>query len=219
MEPQASWLLSEVLRRANDDTVFNAVKSKALRSLEAALFMVGYDLPFSSQPAPVEAGAVNHENKEAPHSPVTVYLDSPSWTECYTTRHGNKFYYRFDEDGIHAHNDKSRKSFTTDVINRLLNELAVQFGEESFPLANSATDVRRGESSSGVGTAYFTATNSRGNPPDCSKLAAVLEDLGIFIPARSPNGWKLSQEVHHNGTGNFDVAVFLRQWRDLEDGI
>ena len=48
-------------------------------------------------------------------------------------------------------------------------------------MSNSATGVREKTEPFGLGTAYFEAT--RKNPPNTSRLAAVLEDIGVFEPA------------------------------------
>lgn len=73
--------------------------------------------------------------------------------------------------------------FTAAIIDATLDNLRKLFPSgASFPLANSATAVRAGTATPGIGTAYFAATGTSGNPPDTSKLAVILEELGAIIP-------------------------------------
>lgn len=160
---KASWVLAATLARA-PGSVFNTFSIvPALRRLEAALFMIGYDLPLNGQ----EVDLLPEE---------TPFADD-DWTECYTAARGKQFYYQIEHGGIRL---RDKRFYPLDVINRMLNILHGQFGGGSFPLANSATCVRSGDSESGIGSAYFQATAQKGNPPATSALAAVLHELGVL---------------------------------------
>ncbi|MHA6195373.1 hypothetical protein ACX3YG_13485 [Pseudomonas wadenswilerensis] len=194
---KASWILAAALERAAGSgfSVYSAVP--ALRQLEAALFMIGYDLPRDG--SDVEA----------------VLAPDDSWTECYTAARGNKFHYRIDDDAIRLHGGRR---YPIDVINKMLNILWEVSGSTPFPLANSATKVRAGESASGIGTAYYEATGKKGNPPDASALAAVLQDIGALrcTPGRRA-AWSINTEAFPR-EGMIDVtALITREIELLED--
>lgn len=170
---KASWLLSAVLEHAETQiSGFNQIENfhTRLRALEAALFMIGYDLNT------LEAGAVVT-------TPVSVLEHASEaeaeciWTDCWTLSRGNPFCYRLTESGIVI---KNGPTFTPTDISSTLKQLWTDFGPSVFPLANSAIDVRDGSAPKGMGVAYFKATHA--NPPNSSKLAAVLEELGAIVP-------------------------------------
>jgi len=64
----------------------------------------------------------------------------------------------------------------------MLIALQDHFGHEGFPLANSATEVRTGAAAPGIGSFYFNADPQHANPPDTSKLVAILDQLGVLVP-------------------------------------
>lgn len=177
---KASWLLEAALTSPNAQTSqFKQVGSQTeqLRALEAALFMIGYDLAggSTSSTAASPSPAVPNQPTTAV-SPVTEE-PGPVWYDCYTLGKRVSFHYRITANGIEIDNDKA---FDIGDINAMLNSLWNHFGYNPFPLANSATKVRNGTAPMGMGTAYFQATDR--NPPETSKLAAVLEELDIIIP-------------------------------------
>jgi hypothetical protein len=99
------------------------------------------------------------------------------WSDCYTLRQRKPFRYRINESGIEI---DGGRLIEAQQINEALTLLWEHFGETPFPLANSATDVRDGSAPMGLGTAWFKALGK--NPPESSKVAAVLEEIGILLP-------------------------------------
>lgn len=181
----ASWVLEAVLKSnaASSSKFVTAVPaSERLRALEAALFMIGYDLTPCTAQAEAALPAVNEVE------------DAQGWTECSTLSKGNPFHYRITTNGIEI---KSGKVFSIGLINKTLNTLCGTFGVQPFPLANSADGVRAKTAEMGLGTAYFQAGGS--NPPDSSKLAAVLEDVQLlsraYPPGRAKLYWTMSPEL------------------------
>lgn len=103
------------------------------------------------------------------------------WIDCYTRAKGQAFLYRLAETGIQTKKGDGSSSifFSYDDILAILLKLKKDFGAGAFPLANSADQVPAGTAQNGLGMAYYTVT--RKSPPFTSRLAAVLEDMGIFI--------------------------------------
>jgi len=71
-----------------------------------------------------------------------------------------------------------------------------------------------------MGTAYYKAT--RNNPPNTSKLAAVLEDMQIIVPVLTPEKgmhWTLNQELQQmqNQQGTIDVGPVLKDFLDRQE--
>jgi len=198
---KASWILAAALARAPASGFAASSTVPALRQLEAALFMIGYDLP--------------RDGSNAQTILITPPVPGDGWTECYTAARGNKFHYQIDDAEIRLHGGRR---YTVEVINKMLNILWEVSGSSPFPLANSATKVRAGESEFGIGTAYFEATDRKGNPPDASALAAVLQDIGAlrFTPGRR-HPWTINTEVFPC-EGMIDVnALITREIELLED--
>ncbi|MCG7400477.1 MULTISPECIES: hypothetical protein [Caballeronia] len=71
------------------------------------------------------------------------------------------------------------KSFADQKIDSMLLYLLEHFETKPFPLANAFDQVRERRARNGMGTAWFLAAN--GNPPDTSRLAPVLEHVGILV--------------------------------------
>jgi len=195
---KAGWILAEVLLRAAKNPFNNASSVPALRQLEAALFMIGYDLPLN--------GHGVHQRAERDVGPEV------DWTECYTAARGKLFHYRIDEDGIYL---QDGRVYSVDVIDRMLGILIELFGSGPFPLANSATKV----CPPGIGTAYFQATEERGRLPDSSALAAVLHELGVFNFSRGrQEPWSLnfSEFVQPE---RIDMAALLKGEIEKQDDL
>ncbi|MCU0071259.1 hypothetical protein N8H71_06645 [Pseudomonas koreensis] len=199
---KAGWILAEVLAGAAHNSFENTSSVPALRQLEAALFMIGYDLPLNG-----------HRLREGAELNVSPEGD---WTECYTVAKGKLFHYRIELAGIRL---QDGRFFPLDVINRMLGILIERFGAGAFPLANSATGVRARKSRHGIGTAYFQATDERGNPPASSALAAVLHELGVFscIPGRH-EPWTLNFSEFVQAE-RIDMAALLKGEVEKQDGL
>lgn len=198
---KASWILAATLARAPANGFAASSAVPALRQLEAALFMIGYDLP--------------RDGSNAQARLTTPPMLGDAWTECYTAARGNKFHYQIDDGAIRLHEGRR---YPIEVINKMLNILWEVSGSTPFPLANSATKVRAGESAFGIGKAYYEATDKKGNPPDASALAAILQDIGAlrFIPGRR-DAWSINTEVFPR-EGMIDVtALITREIELLED--
>ena len=118
---------------------------------------------------------------------------------------------------------KDGPTFTPTDISTTLMHLWDDFGPNAFPLANSATNVRNGSAPKGMGVAYFKATHA--NPPNSSKLAAVLEELGAIVPTPGsslrPLTWTLNlgrlgldREVPELDLGSFWAEVLRAEQED-----
>lgn len=196
---RASWILAQVLTRAPASAFNHDAAIPRLRCLEAALFMIGYDLPGSGESHEAQASLQPHGAGE--------------WFECYTAARGKRFHYRIEADGIHL---EDGRHFSVNVINEMLHNLQRQFSTGQFPLANSATQVGAGESRPGVGSAYFEATGQKGNPPDTSALAAVLHELGAlaYTPgSREP--WSIDFSAFASPT-SIDISSLFAREAELE---
>ncbi len=199
---KASWILAEALARAPAGGFAESSGVSALRQLEAALFMIGYDLPRDGSNA------------------VAEFADAPipddDWIECYTAARNNRFHYLIDSDAIRLHGGRR---YPIAVINKMLNILREVSGSTPFPLANSATKVRAGESAFGIGTAYFEATDRKGNPPHASALAAVLQDIGALrcTPDRGAV-WSISTEAFTDG-GMIDITALITREIELREDL
>ncbi|WP_205169056.1 hypothetical protein [Burkholderia sp. LMG 13014] len=198
----ASWLLTAIID--HECTLKSAFgtriesRTRRLRALEAALFMIGYDL---------DGGSGVGRNSDAAGSPDTAVLprrprrpadggqaaeEAGEWIDCETRAQGAPFEYRLGLDAIDTRTPDARRviRFLHSDIDETLRPLAAHFGTEPFPLANSADGVRNKTVPFGLGSAYFDATG--GNPPNTSRLAAVLEDIGVFEPViLNGQRWKL----------------------------
>lgn len=171
---KASWLLAEVLRTAgsaNPFLAYSALPSEQLRALEAALFMIGYDLGQDKSEQQGNADQLSTQSVQ----------NEEGWIDCYTPAKGQIFLYRLAETGIQTKKGDGSSSifFSYDDMLATLLKLKKDFGAEAFPLSNSAHNVPEGTAQNGLGMAYYTVT--RKSPPFTSRLAAVLEDMGIFI--------------------------------------
>nr|NLU59019.1 hypothetical protein [Pseudomonas sp. BIGb0427] len=143
--------------------------SSPLRRLEAALFMIGYDLG---------GGTVTNSQPKAT-SQSAMIAPTVGWTEGWTPKQRKAFLYRLTDQGFETLG-KSITRYPLQVINDTLNYLWQQFGRGQFPLANSADGVPAGTSEEGIGTAYYQAINRQQRVPESSRLAAILEDLGVI---------------------------------------
>jgi hypothetical protein len=193
---RASWLLRGVLDApaATDSEFFTG---DGLRKLEAALFMIGYDLD---------------RNTEQSVTAVTPSSNDFDWIDGRTAAQRRAFRYRITPDEIII---DSKPRFALATINLMLNQLRDTFGTSPFPLANSADGVRNGTSPEGIGLAYLRATSGKGNVPDTSKLAAVLSDLGVLSITGKRGYWVLNPDLatvdRHQ---QIDIAAVLARMAD-----
>lgn len=178
---KASWLLDAIIDHCSaHSSGFARLESKMLRlrALEAALFMIGYDLGGASEaianPAPAD-GPDTHRIEE-----------TAEWFECETGARRSPFEYQLGREAVDTRRPDGTASisFSLSEIDKTLRILNDRFGTAPFPLANAADNVRAGTAPMGLGTAYFIATG--GNPPNTSRLGAVLEDMGVFEACFNP---------------------------------
>ena len=173
---KASWILAEVLANAGAGAFTDAGSIAPLRRLEAALFMIGYDLP--------------HPGTSSAQTGTPIQVLPTDLNECFTIANQKRFFYAIDQNGIRM--GKGRRH-SIGQINSLLTALWKAFGEQSFPLANSATKVRKDEVPYGIGAAYFEITERKGNPPDTSALAAALHEIGALSwTPQGPDNWSIN---------------------------
>ncbi|WP_205194575.1 hypothetical protein [Burkholderia sp. Ax-1719] len=202
----ASWVLAAIVEKLDGgNSGFAKIEAKAdrLRALEAALFMIGYDLGRK------ESGDGSGANNAALPAPNPQDGDDGAWTECYTPKHGNPFQYRIDDRGI-ATNGPLR--FNDDLINRTLTRLYVHFGADPFPLANNAVNVPAGIEQMGLGVAYVDAGGN--NAPNTSKLAAILQDLNVLVRCYDAPGNGAHWTLNKDALGLVDGRVNIRPWLD-----
>ena len=202
----ASYVLRSILEHANAaNSRFKQLASmdEQLRAFEAALFMIGYCLPQGPEFAADRKSQATSLSRPAnePLDHLEDALTEP-WISCWTRGKGKKtqkFSYRIVPEGIAI---KDGKPFTDASIDATLNRLLARVGSEPFPLANSATEVRKGTADKrGLGTAYFTASASHKNPPDTSRLAAILEEIGAFTAHAVPNSKSLHWTLNRDALG------------------
>ncbi len=215
---KASWILSDVLNHPNASrSKFSGIASinDRLRALEAALFMIGYDLSGEAAVA-TATNTTNGNLKNGNSFDQTGVCESDEWIDCVTLSKKKDFRYRITADGVEI---EDGPVFRDTDINATIAELFTDFGTADFPLANSATEVRNGTSPNGLGACYFKVTQN--NPPDTSKLAAVLEEVGVIVRAKSAQSrglhWRLETDRLRSSesSGRFDVRRALDDFLDV----
>ncbi|MNM47815.1 hypothetical protein D3C81_587890 [compost metagenome] len=207
---RASQILAAVLAHDNaKHSGFNkddGSGSSPLRRLEAALFMIGYDLGGGTATA-----AMPKVTSQSAMTAPTV-----GWVQCWTPTHRKPFHYRVTNQGFEARGTSITR-YPLQVVNDTLNYLWRQFGRGKFPLANSADGVPAGTSEEGIGTAYYHAINRQQRVPESSRLAAILEDLGVIqLVSRGKKHWVLNLALlNATDKGTLDIEPLLL--RLLED--
>lgn len=190
---KASWLLEAVLKHPN--TIMNSCFKEAsgklqLRALEAALFMIGYDLGMDA------SRTIKTQTLSTGETDSAKTVDSDNWNECFTIAKSVSFQYKIHSDHIATRKQVNGSwvdgpIFTVQCIDATLAELLKQnlSNDEGFPLDAEATNKYR-TSDPGLGTAYVKACTRSGSRPHASRLAAILEELGVLVPVR--------QDQRHN---------------------
>lgn len=217
---KASWLLAAIASHRNtQDSAFARLDSTAqrLRATEAALFMFGYDL--TDGPDREQSGSPDQQSpvvSDGP-SPDTGPTTEDGWAQCRTLAHGNPFEYRLAPaaDGIQTRRvgEKPITGFTDEELNRTLQALLSDFGDQPFPLANNVERVPAGTERNGLGTAFWKET-ARG-AGHTSRLAAVLQSIEVFkrFENLSAGGmhWTLNQETLNvdRNSGKVNIRPYL----------
>jgi hypothetical protein len=219
---KASWILEAALLspagKASEFACDSRLNTLALqlRAVEAALFMIGYDLNPHAVTHYLAAGSRPDATPSVgPEDTSIASAQLGTWIDCQTLSHRNPFRYRFTLKGIEI---EEGPSFSVEEINETLNILWRHFHTDSFPLANSVTDVPAGNAPMGMGTAYHRVT--RKSPAFTSKLAPILEDLNIIQPIRTKRAsslhWVLNLALLQLDapTGAVDIAIVLSELQE-----
>lgn len=166
---RANWLLNAVLDHpAAQSSRFLelASRSEQLRALEAALFMIGYDLPGEAK------------RKAIRQKPVVEIASD--WSEAKMPKSRKGFCYRITDAAIEVLYSRT-KVFNDEEINRTLAILYSEFGTRAFPLNNSQDKVGIDIGGPGFGQAYCRAVNRNGVARYTSRLASILQEIGVFV--------------------------------------
>jgi hypothetical protein len=207
----ANWLLNATVdHECTRKSAFARIESRTqrLRAMEAAMFMIGYDLGADSGLGS-DSGAAVRPRRPADEGQAVGVEEVDEWVDCETGANVSLFEYRLGRDSIYTRRRDGSLAirFPHSEIDDTLRILADRFNTKPFPLANSATKVRQGTAPFGLGTAYFMAT--RKNPPNTSRLGAVLEDIGVFEPCLNPplpaTHWTLTNIRLREDRGESDI--------------
>lgn len=184
---RASWLLSEVVLKTQ--SAFAGLDNP-LRALEAALFMIGYDLGHSnsgttSEPQP------NLESSEAQQDDLPFRLQ---------TRGGRaiKFNYDYTNSSISITNENGRVDhFEKNKTEGILTSLHHQFGNHWFSLANNVEKLGNGTEIPGLGRTILDAyPGNIEQAQAASYFGPIMEDMGLFEWNGKSKGiaWRLTCE-------------------------
>jgi len=166
---RASWLLSEVVRKTQ--TSF-AELNIPLRALEAALFMIGYDLAYQS----INETIIQYSVVE------TAEMEDDSSFPLSTRGRGRKFRYEYSNECIVMTNENNRiEWFEKQKAEEILTSLHRQFGNNWFPLANNVEKLGNGTEIPGLGRTILDAyPGNISKAQAASYFAPIMEDLGLF---------------------------------------
>lgn len=189
---KASWLLERVLHHAKEKgSGFARIEGegRAMRALESALFMLGYDLDKWEGGVIARAPAAPHEAQVALQQWESAQMAGGDILQFSVTDVGIDIEFKPDLEKV--------KSFGDEKIEATLLYLLKHFGTTPFPLANIADRVRAGDERNGMGTAWFLSAN--GNPPDTSRIAPALEKISMLarrdVPGETAAHWSLSEDL------------------------
>ena len=191
---KASWLLQDVLAKADAESCFNQLPpSGRLRALEAALFMIGYDIP--------DGATCNKPSESQTKKPeVVVEINAEEKTSYpFVTRGGvNKqkgFRYEITDSGLDIFTDRVTNHGLLKVsfaqLECIMQTLDNQFPKKYFPLENSKPIKHKKILNPGLGLA---STECGIADATCaSYIGPILEDLGFLEWNGKRKGieWKL----------------------------
>jgi len=145
---RASWLIEKFITSTKGkDNVSNK-----MREFEAALFMIGYDLPIKS---------VEKINKYQ-----------------FKTKKKNIFFdVIVDDDGIKINSEKSNFKFKFKQLEDIKNDLKQNFKYNKFPLAVNGTKISKNIEEPGLGTTVYKFTKKSHG---ASYLGPLLEEIGAL---------------------------------------
>lgn len=173
---RASWLLQNVLENADAESCFNQLPpSGRLRALEAALFMIGYDIPGGDV---CNKPSVSQTTKPEVIAEINAGVDTLYPLETRGDRIG--FRYEVTDSGLTVHNKNNRDLLQISFIQLacILKTLGDQFVNNFFPLENNVSSAHKKILNPGLGL----ATNNCGivDVTYASYIGPILEDLGFL---------------------------------------
>lgn len=183
------------------------------RELEAALFMIGYDVPqvpgtlvVAARPSKPVPSSTNADKAEA------ADMCGIGWSQSHTCGDGNPFNWRVYQrrgsakascagcavgDLVGQKSPTNRRLIDVAELVDMFRDLTSWFGMHGHvPLENSDTNVtmatvRAGTAPNGIGRAYVARTGLTAR--NASRLAAILEDLDLFERRPGPTlTWRLT---------------------------
>lgn len=194
---RASWLLADL---ANSNNSFKSTNDP-LRALEAALFMIGYDLPlFNQQPS----------NAVVQQQPIVV--DNADFN-LRTRGHNLSFkavLSSTDKSVIFRHSPRPRPddTFTFKEICQIVNYLFNHFGLNEFPLANNVEYLGKNTEKKGLGMAIRSIGADVTKAQAASYLGPYLEEVGVFhFVHTNPITWQLLNKPAFNANGIDDDII------------
>jgi hypothetical protein len=170
---RATWIIDSVIEKVNCieeiDLKCDQIPIPMNRFIEAGLFMIGYDLPKSEG-----------ENDQQPN--VEQYNITGQQVYPYSTLGRNcEFNAKLGNSTIQFEKATEGK-FEIDlaVIQKALLWLAERYGTiKFFPLDVSA-ELPNDNAENGIGTAIYTVSTEKFNPPDGSCIASLLTKIGVL---------------------------------------
>lgn len=170
----------------------------AVRELEAALFMIGYDVPTGMGTAMVgieTAVEVNAEDDDE-------HVCPNGWHQSFTPARGKPFCWTFDAHQCKVFHQTNQVQSHQRLISMselvdMLRLLAKWFRAGHFPQNNNAVDVPAGDAPLGMGSAFYQSTHPHQPAPNSSRVTAICEDLGLLVQhAGHPMTWSLTDLAH-----------------------
>jgi hypothetical protein len=162
---RASWLLRELVGKSQQFSE----QGNSLRALEAALFMIGYDLGNSEERPP--------EKEEDAVYPLTTHGKGNSFRVDFNPqRHALIFSYPTKSNG----KQRTPDEFALDQIQKICAYLERQFNGAEFPLANNVERLGKKTEKPGLGMAIRTIPESVTKAQASSYLGPYLEEVGVL---------------------------------------
>jgi hypothetical protein len=172
----SSWLIEKFVK--NNNKIPGNTTNEKMRSFEAALFMIGYDIPKK---------------------------DDVDLNFQYCTKGGEnqKKYFNVNttKSGIKISNNEGRIiSYSFGEIKNILDSLYIKFNKNWFPLSNNVEKIYNLTAEDGLGKTIFEITKNNIKAQGSSYLGAYLEELGILIFSKAKSkiskksviGWKIN---------------------------
>jgi hypothetical protein len=206
---RASWLLEALqVHPESTDSTLTALPKGSLddrtRTLEAGLFMWGYDLP---RGAPSQHSATPTTRPKAQRqSGLSPIEESPSPTTRGGPAKGRAFRWEYiPEKGANGSlvvrvGSEPLHIYPLEEVLRILEALYLRFGQDYFPLANNVATMPKGTERDGLGMTIFVQPgSSTTHAQGASYLGVVFESLGLTEWNGQFRGiaWRLLREPPH----------------------